>query len=68
MLTTEQAARRLGMSRATFYNRLKRFPDIRPINYNPNLTRQSNAEWDIRDVDKIGVAVHPEEIGRLLSA
>lgn len=67
VLTTEQAARRLGLSRATFYLRLKQHPDIKPINYNPNLTRQPNPEWDIRDIDKIGVPIHPEETGRVIA-
>lgn len=68
VLTTEQAARRLGLSRATFYTRLKQFPDIKPINYNPNLSRQTNPEWRLEDLAKIGVAIHPEEIGRVIQS
>lgn len=67
MLTTTQAARRLGLSRATFYNRLKQHPDIKPVNHNPNLLRQMNPEWRVEDIDKIGNPVHPEEVGRVLN-
>lgn len=67
VLTTEQAAYRLGMSRATFYSRLKQFPDIKPINYNPNLSRQPNPEWRLEDLEKIGKPIHPEVIGRIVS-
>lgn len=65
ILTTQEACERLGMSRSTFFLRLKQFPDIKPINYNPNLARQRNAEWKLTDIDKVGVPVRPEITGRV---
>ncbi len=68
MLTTEEACRRLGMSRATFYNRLKDRTDIKPINYNPNLRRQPDPKWRLEDVDQLGDPMHPEINGEPISS
>ena len=65
VLTTEEACKRLGMSRATFYARVKEH-SIKPANYNPNLKRQADPRWRLDDVDKVGIPQHPEVIGEPL--
>jgi hypothetical protein len=58
LLTTDQAIHRLGISRGTFFARLREKPDMRPANYNPNLKKQHNPVWRIEDVDKLGVPIN----------
>lgn len=66
VLTTEQAAKRLRVSRATFFMRLKNFPNIKPVNYNPNLMRQHNPMWYVEDVDKLGTPMDTSITGQSL--
>lgn len=61
VLTTEQAMRRLGMSRGTFFSRLKEHPEIKPVNYNPNLKRRHNPLWRREDIDTLGTPVNPDD-------
>jgi len=61
VFTTEQAMHRLGMSRGTFFSRLKEHPEIQPTNYNPNLKRRHNPTWRQEDVDKLGEPINIDE-------
>ncbi len=61
LLTTEQAMRRLNMSRGTFFSRLKEHQEIKPANYNPNLRKQHNPVWRRDDVDKLGTPINIDE-------
>jgi hypothetical protein len=58
VLTTDQAMHRLGISRGTFFARLREKPEIKPANYNPNLKKQHNPVWRIEDVDKLGIPIN----------
>lgn len=53
LLTTAQAMKRLNFSRGTFFSRLKEHPEIKPANYNPNLRKQHNPVWRVKDVDAL---------------
>jgi hypothetical protein len=61
LLTTEQAMRRLSISRGTFFSRLKEHPEIKPANYNPNLRKQHNPVWRQDDVDQLGTPINTDE-------
>lgn len=60
-LTTEEALKYLGMSRGTFFSRLKE-RGIKPSNHNPALKKQHRPEYSIEDLDTIKV---PTEEGTL---
>lgn len=59
-LTTEQAMKRLGISRGTFFSRVKEH-EIKPANHNPNLKKQHNPVWRQEDIDKMGVVLNPDD-------
>jgi hypothetical protein len=61
LLTTDQALKRLGFSRGTFFSRLKEHPEVKPANYNPNLKKQHNPVWKREDVDKLGTPINLDE-------
>lgn len=52
LMTLEQAARYLGISKTTVYRRLTEL-GIRPINYSPLLRRQKVSKYSKADIDKI---------------
>lgn len=52
LLTTEQAMKRLNMSRGTFFARLKEHR-IKPTNYNPALKKQHKPLFRQEDIDKL---------------
>ena len=60
-LTTEQAMRRLNISRGTFFARLRERKDIKPVNYNPNLKKQHNPMWRQEDVDQLGTPINLDD-------
>lgn len=59
-MTTEQAMKRLDISRGTFFSRVKEH-GIKPANYNPNLKKQHNPVWRRRDVDTLGTPINRDE-------
>lgn len=59
-LTTEQAMKRLDISRGTFFSRVKEH-GIKPANYNPNLKKQHNPVWSREDVDKLGTPINRDD-------
>ena len=59
LLTTEEAMYRLGISRGTFFSRLREHSDIKPANFNPNLKKQHNPVWRQSDVDTLGIPINP---------
>ena len=46
------------MSRGTFFSRLREHPEVKPVNYNPNLKKQHNPVWRREDVDKLGIPIN----------
>ncbi len=52
LLTTEQAMKRLNISRGTFFARL-RDKKIKPANYNPALKKQHRPLFDPKDIDTL---------------
>lgn len=60
VLTTEQAMRRLNISRGTFFSRIREH-GIKPANYNPNLKKQHNPVWRREDVDSLGTPINLDE-------
>jgi hypothetical protein len=61
VLTTDQAMKRLNVSRGTFFARLREHKDIKPVNYNPNLKKQHNPVWRQEDVDQLGTPINLDD-------
>ncbi len=51
-LTTNEALKYLGMSRGTFFARIKE-NGFKPVNYNPALKVQHRPLWSMEDLNRL---------------